>query len=273
MGQCELLAKGRFFMLKRFFSDTKKYFPYTLVAAKSQLKSDVADSYLNWVWWILEPFCFMLIYSYVFGTVFNVSEQYFPVYIFLGLAMWSFFNKTVQASVKMIRTNKPIIGKVYMPKYVLLYIKMLVNGFKMLVSFGIVVLMMLFYRIPISWNVLLAVPILLTLVTFTFGCSCFLMHWGVYVNDLSHAISILTKMLFYITGVFYNLEKRVPAIGAALNHYNPMAFLLTAMRQSVIYRQTPDLWWLLLCFAVSLLLAILGVRKIYKEENSYIKAI
>jgi len=54
-------------MLQRFFADTKKYFQYSVFAAKSQLKSEVADSYLNWVWWVLDPFCFMLIYTFIFG--------------------------------------------------------------------------------------------------------------------------------------------------------------------------------------------------------------
>jgi ABC-type polysaccharide/polyol phosphate export permease len=260
-------------IIKRFIHDIQKYFRYSIVSAKSQLKVEVADSYLNWIWWFLEPLCFMLIYNYVFGHVFNAREQYFSVYIFIGLSMWSFFNKMVQGSVKIIRLNKSVISRVYFPKYILLLTKTWVNGFKMLVSFGIVVVMMLVFRVPVTWNVLYAIPILLILVLFTFGCSCFLMHWGVYVNDLSNAIKILTKMLFYITGVFYNLEKRIPEIGTALNRYNPVAFLLSSMRQCLIYGQTPMRKLMLLWFAVSLLLAYLGIRTIYKEENSYVKAI
>ena len=43
----------------------------------AELKSEVADSYLNWLWWIIEPICFMLIYTFIFGYVFKNSEQYF----------------------------------------------------------------------------------------------------------------------------------------------------------------------------------------------------
>ena len=103
-------------ILKRFTEDVTKYFRYSIVAARSQLKAEVADSYLNWIWWILDPFCFMLIYTFIFGYVFKSSELYFPVYIFIGLSMWDFFSKTVQSSVKMIKTNKHIVSKVYFPK-------------------------------------------------------------------------------------------------------------------------------------------------------------
>ena len=54
--------------MKRFWKDLKGHYKYALYAAKSELKSEVANSYLNWIWWVLEPFCFMLIYSFIFAT-------------------------------------------------------------------------------------------------------------------------------------------------------------------------------------------------------------
>lgn len=260
-------------MFKRFYDDVRKYFRYSIVSAKSQLKSDVAGSYLNWIWWILDPLCFMLIYSFIFGYVFNTREQYFSVYIFIGLTMWNFFNKTVQGSVMIVKKNKSIVSKVYFPKYILILTKIWVNGFKMMISFGIVAIMMIVYRIPLTWNIFYFFPILLVLVLLTFGCSCFMLHFGVYVQDLSNVVNIAMKMFFYMTGIFYNLEKRIPEYGALLNQYIPTAYLLTGMRQCLIYGETPSLNMLLFWFAVSLLLAIAGVRKIYKEENSYVKSI
>ena len=260
-------------MFQRFFSDLTKYFRYSIISAKAQLKAEVANSYLNWIWWVLDPLCFMLIYTFIFGYVFKSSEQYFPVYIFIGLSMWDFFNRTLTNSVKIVKTNKAIVSKVYFPKYVLILTKMWVNGFKMLISFGIVVIMMIFYQVPISWNVLYCIPVLLILGLFTFGCSCFLLHFGVYVEDLSNVVTIVLRFLFYCTGIFYNIESRIPGWGTLLNQYNPVAFLLSSMRKCLIYCQVPHRKLLLLWLAVSVVLSILGVRKIYKEENSYVKAI
>ena len=260
-------------MFKRFCTDIKKYYRYSIVSARSQLRSEVASSYLNWIWWVLEPLCFMLIYSFVFGYVFNTREPYFSVYIFIGLTMWNFFNKTVQSSVKIVKANKSVVSKVYFPKYILILTKIWVNGFKMMICFGIVAVMMVVNRIPLTVNVFFFIPILLTLVLFTFGCSCFMLHWGVFVNDLANAISIIMKMFFYTTGVFYNLESRIPKYGALLNNYMPTAYLLSSMRQSLVYGVTPDVAILALWLGVSVLLCVTGVRKIYKEENSYVKAI
>ena len=260
-------------MFKRFYADMKKYYRYSIVAAKAQLKTEVADSYLNWIWWILDPLCFMLIYTFIFGYVFKSSEQYFPVYIFIGLSLWTFFNKTLQGSVKIVKSNKAIVSKVYFPKYILILTRLWVNAFKMMVSFGIVIAMMIFFRIPVTLNVLYAPLILIVLGLQPFGLSCFIMHYGVYVNDLSNVLSIGLRMLFYLTGIFYNLEKRVPEYGVILNRYNPVAYLITGMRECLIYGEAPNGKILLIWTAISVLLCIFGVRKVYKEENSYVKSI
>ena len=55
--------------MSRFLKDTKKYYKYAIYSAKSKLQSEVASSYLNWLWWVLDPICFMLIYTLIFGVI------------------------------------------------------------------------------------------------------------------------------------------------------------------------------------------------------------
>lgn len=259
-------------MITRFYMDFQKYISYSVVSAKAQLKSEVANSYLNWIWWILDPVCFMLIYTFIFGYVFNSRELYFPIFIFIGLSMWDFFNRTITQSVKIVKNNKAIVSKVYLPKYVLVMTKIWVNGFKMMISFGIVGLMMLWWRVPVNLSFLYCLPTLAVLMVFTFACSIHLLHFGVYVEDLSNVVTIVMRFVFYLTGVFYDVAGRIAApYGEALNKYNPMAFLLTSMRQAMIYEKIPNRKLLIVWFVISVLLAAWGIRRIYKEENSYVK--
>ena len=98
--------------MKRFIEDVKKYHNYEVRAAKSSLKTEVANSYLNWIWWILDPLFTMIIYYLIFGVVFKAKEQHFTAFLFIGQTMWGFFNKNVVQSVKMIKRNKAIVSKV-----------------------------------------------------------------------------------------------------------------------------------------------------------------
>lgn len=258
----------------RFFYDMKKYFPYAVRAAKADLKAEVSNSFLDWMWWLIEPFCMMLIYTVMFGVVFDAAEQYFPIFIFIGITMWSFFTRGITGSVEMVRANRGIVTRIYLPKYILLFSKLMVNGFKMLVSFAVIAVMLVVFRVKITGNILAMLPILAVLFLITFGIGSILMHYGVYVNDLSYITGILLTMMMYLTGTFYDIGKRIPEpIGPILEKSNPIAFLIAEMRNVVLYGQTLNWKLLLVWCAISVLFVWIGVVIIYHNENSYVKII
>lgn len=260
--------------LHRFAGDIRKYFRYAVKSAKADLRSEVANAYLDWLWWLIEPFCMMLIYTLIFGVVFNAAEPYFPVFIFSGLTMWTFFSRGMNVSVNIVRSNKGIISKVYLPKFILYFARMLVNGFKMLVAFGIVLIMLVVFRIPVSWNVLYVLPVMIVFFMFTFGLGSILMHFGVYVNDLSYIVGILLSMLMYFAGTFYAVARRIPEpFGELLEQFNPVAYCIASMRGALLYCQAPQLDLLLMWGLVSLVLSALGIYTIYRNENAYVKVI
>lgn len=269
------VSRGKFIRyLKRFLGDIKKYFAYAVETAKAELRSEVANAYLDWLWWLIEPFCKMLIYTLIFGVIFNAAEQYFPVFIFSGLAMWNFFSRGIDVSVNVVRNNKSIISRVYLPKYILYLTRMFVNGFKMLVSFAIVVLMMFFFHVPISVNILYIIPVFTVFFLFTFGMGSILIHFGVYVNDLSYIVGIILNMVMYFTGIFYSVGKRIPEpFGELLEQFNPVAYFTASVRNALLYCQSPRIDLLIMWTLVSVMLLAIGVYVIYRNENGYVKVI
>lgn len=261
-------------MFQRFVRDFKKYWPYALRSAKSTLKAEVAGSYLNWLWWILNPISFMLIYTVIFGVIFKASEQYFPIYVFIGLTMWDFFNHVVTHSVKMIKSNKNIVTKVYIPKFILIVSDMIVNAIKMFISFGVVAVMMIAFRVPVGWGIFYILPVLAGLFMTTFAAGNLIMHFGVYIQDLSNIVNIVLRLVFYFTGIFYDIEKRIPVpYKYWVLRINPLAAYITEARYALLYGRITH-WGLLIAWVVlSLILDVVTVRVVYKNENGYVKVI
>lgn len=258
--------------MKRFFNDIKKFSNYLSYAAKSDLKSEVASSHLNWLWWVLDPLCFMMVYTFISVIVFQKSEKYFPVYVFIGLTTWTFFNKAVQGSIKVVRKHSSIVKKVYVPKFIFIIKTMMVQGFKMLISFGLVLIMMLCYRVPLSWNVLYVIPITITMIIITFGISTVMLHIGVFVEDLSNVMTVILRLLFYMSGIFYSIEKNVPKpYNQLMLKFNPMANIINDYRNVLLYQKPADIKGLFIWLVIGLLLAAWGIRLIYKNENNYAK--
>ena len=216
----------------------------------------------------------MIIYTIIFGIVFQTSEQYFPIFIFFGIALWSFFSRGVICSVNIIRANRDIITKLYIPKFVLYYSRLLVYAFKTIVSLGVALIMMIFFKVPLTLKIVYCLPILIIVFVFTFGVGTILMNFGVYVSDLGYVTDILLNMLMYASGIFYSIRNTIPMpFGIILEDYNPIACLIAAMRNAALYAITPDFSLLKIWFCISVLLIFIGVSIIYKNENAYVKVI
>lgn len=261
--------------MNKFFQNIKKYYKYAIRSAKAELKSEVADSYLNWLWWIIEPLCFMLIYVFVFGVIFKNNTPYFASFVFIGLTAWDFFNRMLTGSVKLIINNRDLVTKVYIPKYILLLSKSFTYLFKMFISLIITFGLMIFQGVPFSWHIILIIPIIIVLYIFTFGVGLLLMNFGVTLNDLGNLTNIVLRMVFYLSGVFYNINERLKGnvLGYYLVRLNPAAFFMNELRNVMLWNTLPNFKWLLLWLVVGLVLTILGVHTIHKNENSYAKVI
>lgn len=260
--------------MRRFINDIKKFFNYTVFSAKAELKSEVAGSFLSWLWWILDPFFFMLVYSFIAILVFKSGEPYFPVFVFIGLNCWQFFSKVVKSCVKVVQSKKMIVTKVYVPKHIFILEKIGVYGFKMLVSYALTILLMIIYQVPVSLRMFWALPIMLLLVIITFACSTIMLHFGVFVEDLLNVITIVLQLGFYVSGIFYSIENKLDGIlGELLIKCNPIALIICDLRRVLIYNQDPHWLSLLAWLVIGVVISIIGIRTIYKHENSYVKVI
>ena len=236
-------------VFSKVWNHLKRYNPYSLYAAKSELKGEVSSSYLTWIWWILDPVLFMLVYVFITVVVFRSDGEYLPVIVIIGLTVWNFFNKNVSISVRIVNTFKGIVSKIYIPKYMLILEKMYVNFFKMIISFGIVIGFMIAYHIPFRLQLLQCIPLVLLLFLLTLSFCILVAHFGVYVNDLGIDISWL------------------------MTHVNPVAYIINELRAIIIYGDIMSLRLFAYWVVIALILLAAGLFLMYRHENSYVKVV
>lgn len=260
--------------IKIFINNIKKYFEYTIYSAKAELKSEVANSYLNWTWWILEPICMMLIYIFVVEIVFKSKEPNFPVFVFIGITAWNYFNKMITSSVKLIKNKKSIVSKIYLPKYILVIEKSFVFGFKACISFVLILVLMIIFKINFTIYLLNFIIIFALLYILTFGLCCIIMHFGTYIEDLTNICNIALKFLFYFSGIFYNIVTKVPSpFNNIILNANPIAFVINEFRKVFMYAESPNIIMIAFWFIISIIISAIGIKLIHKYEKSYIKVI
>lgn len=261
-------------LVGKFVADIKKYGYYMVYSAKADLKAEVANSYLNWFWWLLEPFCNMLVYVIVFGNIMGNNVSNYPTFTFSGLLMWNFFNKSINYSVKVVRNNRDIVTKVYIPKFILLLSNMFLNLFKLLFSLIVLIGMMFVFRVPINGTIVFALLAYVEMFIFTFGLGMICLHFGVFIDDLSYAIGIGLNMMMFLSGIFYNCMTDLPnPINRLVLWCNPIAMLIDAMRDSLLNQAVPNLLIMGIWFVISIALCGIGVSIVYKNENGYVKVV
>ena len=260
--------------MRRFFNDMKHYSRYVVYSAQCTLKDEVADSFLNWGWLVLNPMMFMLVYAFVQIAVFGNAKEYLASFCFVGLTVWNFFNVVFNGSVRLIKRYGPIISKTYVPKFCFVFSSILVSGFKMLVSISLIFISMLLYRVPVTIHMLWLVPYLLLLVLITFGVSCILLHYGVYFDDLANIVTIVLRLMFFLSGVFYDLEGRLEGmLGVMMERLNPTAFIIVQLRRTLLYGQSSNVLWYCIWVVIGLILSVIGIHLIYKHERTYVKSV
>jgi ABC-type polysaccharide/polyol phosphate export permease len=140
----------------------------------------------------------------------------------------------------------------------------------LVITFGL----MLCQGVTFSWHIILVIPILIVLYIVSFGIGMILMNLGVTLNDLSNLTNIFLRMIFYFSGVFYNISERLTgSLKFILLKLNPAAFIMNELRNVLLNNSLPDFTYLLIWLVVGILLCLIGIHMIHKNENSYAKVI
>lgn len=220
-------------------------------------------------WAILRPFITMLIFSVVFGYLARMpSDGYpYPVFVYAALLPWTFFAAAIGTSGGSLVGSSHLVSKVYFPRLIIPLSSVGAGLVDLLISTGILLLMMLYYGVGWSWN-LLAAPVLLLFVIFTaLGVGTLLSALTVAYRDFTHLTPFMVQIWMYITPVIFPVSL-VPERWQWLLYLNPMTGLVEGFRSAFLGKPF-DLAGLGISFAIAVALFLIGVAYFEKVERRF----
>jgi len=88
------------------------------------------------------------------------------------------------------------------------------------------------------------------------------------VPDIGFLIDTILRLMFFVSGVLFSLDRIGPPYGTYLYYANPMAGLLTNYRKILLYGELPDFTYLAGCLIASVFLC-LAAGIILRKLDSY----
>ena len=220
-------------------------------------------------WAILRPFITMVIFSVVFGQLAKMpSDGYpYPVFVYAALLPWTFFATAIGTSGGSLVGSSHLVSKVYFPRLIIPLSSVGAGLVDLLISTGILLLMMLYYGVGWSWN-LLAAPLLLLFVIFTaLGVGTLLSALTVAYRDFTHLTPFMVQIWMYITPVIFPVSL-VPERWQWLLYLNPMTGLVEGFRSAFLGK--PFDWdGLGISFAIAIAIFLIGVAYFEKVERRF----
>jgi lipopolysaccharide transport system permease protein len=194
-------------------------------------------------WSILSPLVDMVIFGIIFGSLAKLPSDGVPysIFVYTGLIPWGYFSGVTLAAASSLVSEMDVISKIYFPRLVIPFSNVISLLFDLLISVLILLGMVLFYHIPITWNLLLAPAYLLLAAVTGLGIGLWLATLAVRFRDVRNLAGYGLQLFKFITPVLYSAVL-IPAQWQFLYRLNPMYWVIEGFRWMFLGTgQPPDL--------------------------------
>lgn len=204
-------------------------------------------SFMGLAWSFFNPLLMLLVYTFVFTTVFHArwpqsgssGKANFAIVLFIGMIVFTIFGDNVNRAPTLILTNPSYVKRVVFPLETLPVVAMGATVFNAFVSLIVWLLAyLLLVGVPHATALLLPL-IILPFVIATLGVSWFLASLGVYLRDVGQTVGIITTAMMFLAPVFYS-ARNLPAKFKMLVLANPATFIIEQSRTVLVWGQLPN---------------------------------
>jgi lipopolysaccharide transport system permease protein len=231
-------------------------------------------SALGLVWSVVYPISMMLVYTLLFAVLWKAARNipHYPLFVLVGLAVWGFFQSSVQLGSGSLVGNAELIKKIWFPRELIPTATVLAQTISAAVMFGILIPIALVVEPHASRTLVLAVPIFAALLCLALGFALLFSVANVFFRDIEHLLGVIFLPWFFLTPVLYGLEQ-LPAASThrwaidLLRYGNPVTPYVEGMRSVVLYGVVPGASLLLYIFIVGPALAITGLHVLQRYED------
>jgi len=241
---------------------------YTLTVRDIQIR--YRQSVLGLAWAVIQPVTLMLMFTLIFSVLLKVPSDGipYPIFSYSALLPWTFFSGSLSRAIPSLETNAALIKKIYFPRELFAISAVLSTFVDFVIGAFIFIGLMFYFDIPFTVTMLYVVPILLIQIIFALGVCFFASAINVYYRDVKYALPLLIQLWMYATPIIYPLSI-IPDRLKIFYMLNPMAGIMNSYRNILVKGESPELFYLGIAAAGSVLLFALGYLYFKRVEMTF----
>ena len=212
---------------------------------RRELKVKYKDSILGFVWTLLNPLLYLVVFSIVFGLILGSEIPRYGLMLLSGLLAYNLFSVGLTAATTSITANGPLVQKVWFPREILPLAAIGANLITFFFQLVILAVGLAVFKQAPEWDMLwLTLPALVVTLLVGTGLGLLLSGLNVYYRDVQHFLELGLLTWFWLTPIVYPFQhvaqyfadKGFPG-GERFAMLNPMIAVVTTF-QRVVYNPT-----------------------------------
>jgi ABC-2 type transport system permease protein len=203
---------------------------------RKELRVKYKNSVLGFVWSMLNPALYLVIFYIVFTQFLGTDIPNFPIYLVSGLLAWNLWSASLGGSVASLVGNSSLVTKVYFPREILPLASVGASLMHFFFQFVVLLIALVVFRYRVGPEALLLVPAALIVeLVLLVGVALVVSVLNVYFRDVQHLLELVLLAWFWMTPIVYptSLVEKKGADLFKVYMLNPMASIVLAFQRGI----------------------------------------
>ncbi len=256
-----------------------RYRDLIFMFVKRNFIANYKQTVLGPAWAVVQPLLTTIVFTIVFGRLANLPTDGVPPFLFYmcGNIAWGYFSGCLGQTASTFTANAGIMGKVYFPRLVMPLSSVLSQLIQFSIQFVFLCCFLAYFSFRngtpyITWNIFYLPLLLLNMALLGLGCGVIISSLTTKYRDLHHLVGFGIHLWMYATPVVYTIDM-VPAKWKTLYLCNPMAIVIELFRGMFFGSSALTAENILLCWGVTLLIALGGILLFNRVEKTFMDTV
>ncbi len=257
---------------RHYWRDLWRYRELFFVLAWRDVAVRYKQTIIGLAWALLQPFFTMVVFTVIFGKLAQMpteGDAPYALLVYAGLLPWQFFASALSSASNSLIGNANLISKVYFPRLIVPTAAVVTSFIDFLISFGILVLVMLWYQFWPGWQLLTLPFFVLMAFLASLGPGLWITSLNVKYRDFRYVIPFIVSMGLYVSPVGFS-SSVIPEQWRLLYALNPMVGVIDGFRWAILGGEA-SLYWpgFILSWGLIAGFLWLDIRQFRKMEKGF----